>query len=651
MKMEEIEMKVTVFSIPAVRIMASVLIVCLVVNGFVATPALASRISVDQARSYPQGQVLTATDLEAFTDELISRQMDEYHIAGASITIVQDGKIELAKGYGYANVEKQIPVSPEETIFRIGSTSKLFTWTAVMQLAEQGKIDLNADINTYLPDFQIPATYPKPITMLNLLSHTAGFEERATGTESSSLSEMISLHDYLATYMPDRVRPPGELSSYSNYGAALAGYIVEVVSGMPFEQYVETYIFAPLSMNDSTFRQPLPAELANHLAKSYSYTGEFVEGSFAYPNLLPAATMSSTAHDMANFILAHLQRGRLGDNQILKPETASLMHTHLFSSDERLDGYAYGFIEETVNGKRTLWHAGDIGNWHSMLAIVPDENLGFFVGYNSNGGISAVNEFYYAILNLFFPAQKANDPLPAAISSEARVDIAGEYRSTRSIYNHVDRVMTFPGKGNFQILQNSDNTITISGQTFSEIEPLVYASLDGAATLVFHTVGKSVQMYQSGNPLFAYERVSWYETSTFNLLVFIASYILLLTAILVPFIRIFLHSRSSRGESNLPRVARIWTFLVSASFLLVPLAIIFYLKTDLKSAFPIYMVIALAILLVTSILVTGPVIFTLLAWVRRYWSLAGRLHYTLITVAMLGMVWLLYYWRLLGFRY
>ena len=212
-------------------------------------------------------------------------------------------------------------------------------------MAEQGKIDLNADVNTYLPDFQIPDTYPEPITMLNLLSHTAGFEERTTGIESRSPEEMISLHDYLARYMPDRVRPAGELVTYSNYGAALAGYIVEVVSGMPFEQYVETYIFEPLSMSHSTFRQPLPPDLEGQLANSYSYHGRFYAWIVCLRQSIPAGAMSSTAHDMANFMIAHLQDGKFENNQILKPETVRQMHSHLFSNDERLDGFAYGFME------------------------------------------------------------------------------------------------------------------------------------------------------------------------------------------------------------------------------------------------------------------------------------------------------------------
>jgi CubicO group peptidase (beta-lactamase class C family) len=653
MKMEELEMKITVFSKPTVRIMASLLLVCLVVNGFVAIPALASSNPLIQASSDSQENVITATDLETFTDELIEKQLDEYHIAGAAVTIVQDGKIELAKGYGYANVAKQIPVSPDETIFRIGSTSKLFTWTAVMQLAEQGKIDLNSDINIYLPDFQIPTTYPKPITMLNLMSHTAGFEERTIGIESHTPEEMISLHDYLARYMPDRVRPAGELTAYSNYGTALAGYIVEVVSGMPFEQYIEAFIFAPLSMSHSTFRQPLPPNLADHLANSYSYTGEFVPGVFTYPNLIPAATMSSTAHDMANFLIAHLQEGRFESSQMLKPETVRQMHSHLFSNDERLDGFAYGFMEWDFNGQRILWHSGDIGNWHSGVAIIPEENLGFFVNYNSNEGFSAVAEFYYSFMDAFFPApENSVPPIESGLVHEAK-DLAGEYRSTRSVYNHVERIVYFPGNDNLNISLNKDSTLSIDGLIFYEKEPRVYSLKDGTSTLVFHQDGngKITHMQFNDFPQFAYERVSWYEASTFNWVAFGACTFLLLTAFLAAFIGIFRRSKGVKVESHIPRIARLWAFIISVVFLLVPVAIAVYTKYDYKSPFPLYMMIVLAIILAASILVIGPVIFTILAWVRRFWGKAGRIHYTLVTLALLGIVWLMYYWRLLGFRY
>lgn len=637
---------------PATRLMALILAVCLMaLGGFAVVPASDGYEQAFAQVSYtPQDKIETG-DLETFTDDLINRQLAEYQIAGAIVSIVQDGKIELAKGYGYANVEEQIPASANETLFRIGSTSKLITWTAVMQLAEQGKIDLNADVNIYLPDFHIPTTFPQPITMLNLLSHTGGFEERTTGIESHNPKEMISLHDTLARNMPDRVRPVGELSTYSNYGAALAGYIVEAVSGMTFEQYVESYVFKPLSMSHSTFRQPLPADLESHLANSYSYNGEYLPGTFTYVNLRPAGAMSSTAHDMANFMIAHLQDGRFEDNQILKPETARLMHSHLFSNDDRLDGFAYGFFHDQKNG--ILWHGGDIGYWHSYLVILPGKNLGFFVSYNTEAGTQAAAEFVNSFITTFVPLKGTINSSHAEIPYHDPKDLAGEYRSTRSVYNHVERITNFPGSGYVRVAINPDSILSVAGQTFYEKEFLVYSPLDGTDTIVFHQDGngKYTHFQINSYPYSAFERISWYESPTFNLLAFGACYALLLTALLAAFMGIFRRRKKSSSDSRLPNIARLWVLIVSIVFLLVPVATIVYSQLDYKYPFPFYMVVVLAIILAASILVIGPVIFTILAWVRRFWGLSGRIHFTLITVALLGMVWFMYYWRLLGFRY
>lgn len=289
--------------------------------------------------------------MEAFLDGLIGKQLDEYHIPGATVAVVKDGELFFAKGYGYADLEQNRPVVADQTLFRIGSTSKLFTWTAVMRLAEQGKLDLNADVNTYLKDFKIPATlrraqggaYLQPITMLHLMSHTAGFEDNILGMMAPNAEAMIPLHDYLARYMPARVRPPGRLTAYSNYGAAVAGYIVEVISGMPIEQYVEDNIYKPLQMSRSTFRQPVPPDLASALAVAYGYDGSFYALPFEYINASPEGAMSTTATDIAKFMIAHLQDGRYSEARILQSTTAQRMHQRLFANDPRLSGITSGF--------------------------------------------------------------------------------------------------------------------------------------------------------------------------------------------------------------------------------------------------------------------------------------------------------------------
>src|SRR5215217_2837591 len=206
--------------------------------------------NVSTAPSQQQGPTDPA-EMEAFLDKELAREMEKHHIAGAAVSVVKDGELFFAKGYGYADLENKIPVDPERTVFRIGSVGKVFTWTAVMQLVEQGKLDLDEDINTYL-DFRIPDTYPQPITLKDLMTHTSGFEERLLESLVSDADDQVSTREWLISNMPARARPPGDIASYSNYNAMLAGYIVGQGSGQPYDQYIQEHILNPLGMVHST---------------------------------------------------------------------------------------------------------------------------------------------------------------------------------------------------------------------------------------------------------------------------------------------------------------------------------------------------------------------------------------------------------------
>jgi CubicO group peptidase (beta-lactamase class C family) len=210
--------------------------------------------------------------LEQSLDEVISSQLESLQVPGATVAVVQDGELLLAKGYGYAELERNARVDGERTLFRTGSAGKLFTWTAVMQLVEQGRLDPHVDVNQYL-DFTIPATFPEPVTLAHLMTHTTGFEDVPEPLFLLREEQLMPLDQYVKQHQPARVFPPGQARAYSNYGTALAGYIVERVSGEPFYAYVENHIFAPLGMERSTLRQPVPAELADDLAAGYGAGG------------------------------------------------------------------------------------------------------------------------------------------------------------------------------------------------------------------------------------------------------------------------------------------------------------------------------------------------------------------------------------------
>src|SRR5215203_3812468 len=321
------------------------------------------------AASQQQGPT-DPTEMEAFMDKELGKEMEKHHIAGAAVSVVKDGKLFFAKGYGYADLKNDIPVDPERTNFRTGSIAKPFTWTAVMQLAEQGKLDLNADINSYL-DFRIPDTYPQPITLKNLMTHTSGFEDRNYERLAKDPNDLMPPREWLISHMPARVSPPGDVAAYSDYGAMLAGYIVARVSGEPYDQYIQEHILNPLGMVHTTARPSMPSDIRAHTSKGYVYKdGAFKEfpdtsgmalayADMGQPALVPAGDMQASATDMARFMIAQLRDGGHGnantaEEPILNESTLRRMHSTLYTPDPRLLGTTYGFFDFTDNGQRTI---------------------------------------------------------------------------------------------------------------------------------------------------------------------------------------------------------------------------------------------------------------------------------------------------------
>jgi CubicO group peptidase (beta-lactamase class C family) len=267
---------------------------------------------------------LTESDAQPWLDEMMGKAMQHQPIAGAVMVVVKDGNVLLAKGYGYADVAAKKPVDPAATLFRVGSISKLFTWTAVMQLVEQHKLDLDADINRYL-DFSIPPRDGKPITLRDLMTHTAGLEQVTKDLFVPDANSLISNEAWVKRWVPAQIHPVGEVPAYSNYGAALAGYIVQRVSGQPFDAYIEQHIFQPLDMQHASFRQPLPASLQADMALSYKSPHE-PPHPFELIPAAPAEALSISGSDMARFMIAHLQYGRAGEAQLLEQPTVQAMH-------------------------------------------------------------------------------------------------------------------------------------------------------------------------------------------------------------------------------------------------------------------------------------------------------------------------------------
>lgn len=319
-------------------------------------------------------------ELEAFSDAFFPARMEELHIPGLTFVFVQDGQVVLAKGYGQADLEQGIPVSPDITVMRIGSISKVFVATAVMQLVEQGRLDLDADVNQYLTTFQLEDTFRKPVTLAHLLTHTAGFEDPpyVSNTDPTLVQPLGS---YLAASMPPRIDPPAKVFRYSNHGYALAAYIVQEVSGLPFDQYVADHILHPLGMTHSGYLllPPLPADLA----RGYFYEdGAQVAQPVDYDSDYPGGSLVSTADDMARFMLAHLQEGCYQGACILQPSTVAEMQSRQAKTPYKGQNVTYGFVEGLEDGQRLLGHSGAIRGFGSSLNLLPEHNAGYFFSFN-----------------------------------------------------------------------------------------------------------------------------------------------------------------------------------------------------------------------------------------------------------------------------
>ena len=603
---------------------------------------------------------MTATDVEAFLDGLVPLQLKRDDIAGATVSIVKDGKLLFAKGYGYADVEKNKPVSAQETLFRPGSISKLFTWTAVMQLFEQGKLDLDRDVNDYL-DFKIPEAFGKPITLKNILSHTPGFEEQVKDLFTVD-SITPNLGQYLKTHIPGRIYPPGTVPAYSNYATALAGYIVERVSGRPFEEYIVENIYKPLQMTRSTFAQPLPSELSPLMSSGYRLGSGSAEP-FEVVNPFPAGSMSSSATDMAQFMLAHLQEGQLGEARILKPETARLMHSRLFGLDDAANAMCYGFYEETRNGHRIIGHGGDTIYFHSDLHLVLDQKVGFFVSYNSAGRADSPgrSNLWEAFLNRYYPYTP-----PAASSATAKADadaVSGTYELSRRSENSFLRAASLLGQ--FSVSPVGDGDIEIPQLTgpnakpkrWQAVGPMTFVERGGQDKLVFKPDQNGRMQMVLPYPFFVGQKMSALQNGKLLLTVLgISLFLMLLTLILWPigwFVRRhYGHQLELTRTEKLLRILVRVVFALDLIFIGALFGLVAYGLTHLE-VFSDRGTMWFRLVQIVGVLGAFGTLVVLvnagLAWISKGRSIWGKLQATIMLLACLGVLWFAFAGNLLRF--
>jgi CubicO group peptidase (beta-lactamase class C family) len=591
-------------------------------------------------------------ELAAFLDGVMTANLRDKHVAGATVAVVKDGALFYANGYGYSDVAHRTPVSAERSLFRIGSTSKLFTWTAVMQLVEQGKLDLDTDVNKYL-DFKIPDTYPKqPITLRHIMTHTPGFEEDGRDLITDDSTKMIPLGRWLATHIPGRVRPPGTFSSYSNYATAVAGYIVQRVSGENYDDYIEKHILTPLGMSQTSTRQPLPARLKGDMSNGYVWAGGIYQPEkFEIINAPPAGSIASSATDMSKFMIAHLEDGK----GILAESTAKKMHARAFGHDPRLPGFALGFYEQSSHGLRIIGHGGDTRWFHTDLALIPEEKLGVFVSYNTASGAElSFGPFLTQFLDHYYPAPPA-PVAPSAAAAKEAARVAGEYEFNRRSYTTFQKALGLAGDIR---VSAADSGRLILHSPFGDsrlvpVGPLLYREELGGDVVAFqaNSKGRVERGFMSNAPMMTLERVPFSQSPRLHW-VLLGLGVLVFIGILLAALGRFVRRRlgEARADDALPgRWLLVTLSLLDLVFLVAVTAIIGggggLLNGPLTS-----LKLALALPVIGLVLTLAAVYIAARQWRTRVGTRGARLRYSGAVFVALLFAWSLAQWNLMGWR-
>jgi CubicO group peptidase (beta-lactamase class C family) len=646
---------------------AAVVFLCLIAMPGFAAWSQQEALPPAKATPTPQipasGHTLEPTDLQAFFDGIIPMQLERSDIAGASVLVVKDGSVLLEKGYGYADEKTKKPVDPNTTIFRLASISKLFTWVSVMQLEEQGKLDIDADVNRYL-DFEIKPAFGKPITLRNLMTHTGGFEEENRDIIITDPKWTVSLRDFEIQNQPKRLFPPGITPGYSNYGVGLASYIVQLVCREPFEQYVEEHIFSPLGMRHSTFYQPPPKGFTATPSEGYRDSTEKSPVGFEIFNPVGAGGLSSTASDMGRFGMALLNGGELDGHRILKPETLAAMWTPQFRASDQMPPLCMGFYQTWRNDLRWIGHEGDLIAFHSLFFVEPKEKLVLFVSYNSAGGGDKPRpEIIDMLSDRYFPSDKKQ--VFITLPRNELDAIAGTYQSTRRADSTRLRLANLFYQRSAKVDKDGvlhvENVKDLRGHPikWKPIAKDLWQEVDGQSRLfaIRDGQGKVIRLAYDFPGVQA-QRVPWYENGKLVLTAAGASLAVLLAVVLASLSRLcrrmFLRKRArpspQPGTKWLPffsqAAAWIWVVTVSAIF------IFFAAKGDdllpPTPAWDKYFFLISAVTLLALVLSLFVIFSGIRAWRRPDLRRITRVKFTIVGLACLLLSWLAIHWNLLG---
>ncbi|WP_044640128.1 serine hydrolase [Risungbinella massiliensis] len=593
-------------------------------------------------------------ELQKFVDTFFQQNLKTNHVPGAVISIVKDGKIQLMRGYGYADLEKKIPVIADKTVFRVGSIAKNLTATAVMQLVEQGKLDLHKDVNHYLTDLKMENGFQEPITLHHLLTHTAGLDEWVYDVQAMNPNQQKTLAEYLSHSQPHPIRPPGQEAQYSNHGFGIVGRILEETTGRSFEEYMQEFLLQPLNMKQTSFT--LKDQLVPYLVKSYQYIGDKHESiPYTYPHILSAGFLHTNAPDMSNYMIAHLQNGKGEDTRIFSEQTAKWMQTTHFTKHPKLPGIAYGFFESEQNGIRTIFHDGIIEESTSMIYLAPDQNLGIFISTNGGGGNSLINEFISQFFDHYYPTKTKIQPASFKTKLEELKQFDGAFAPNRYPHHRFGKFMKFMGE-ELLVTALDDGKISVKNgssgteKQFIEIDSGLFQEINGDGDgRIYLTKTTDGEKLFTGDPM-AFDKLEWYERGYLAKYYFFgASISFILTGLLFIFGWLIRKWRKKTSHSIVSK----FRWLACTMCLLNGIFIVITLQAVSNLAFGLpswYVHFVCSLPFVLFILAIG--LFGLLWKIMRYIeSIWIRSVYC--TLVILGLTYppFLYYWNFLSIHY
>jgi CubicO group peptidase (beta-lactamase class C family) len=612
----------------------------------------------------------SAVEFERFLDGFMAAEMERLDIPGAAIAVVGDGEVFFLKGYGLADREQKVAVDPAATLFRIGSVSKPLTALAALQQVERGNLELDTDMNSYL-DFHVPEKDGTAVTLGSLLTHTSGFEERRIGMAARDADDVEPLGEFLRRNVPARFAATRVVHSYSNLNYAFVGHLVEQASGRDFAAYMDDNVFAPLDMQSSSFAQPLPGELESRLAVGYvGGSGSRKPGERAYNRDYPASGAVSTAADMAQFMIAVLEDGQANGNRVVSAETAAAYLAPAYRPDPSMPGRTTGGLEELwINGEQAVAHGGDTLSSAAQMILLPEQHTGFFLAYNA-----AVDEFrenvMRAILDRYYPDRSAATSF-ISLDRDTLQKFAGKYRWTRFARSKADKILAWTPPYNTTVDAGADGTLTVwwlgvgGHWRYRPTGPTTFTKVSGGRAVVdglvldpgdrisFSVKNGQVTYLHTSLHTIALERVPVYLWGIVQVVAYVAILALFLVSLVVWPVGALIRKRRGRPAPRGWARGALWLAVGVALTVTLATVALFLGLSDTDVVYGATPTIYTATAMITIASTVGLLLVPAAAgaWWKHWFTIGGRLYYSLLALAVPVLLWWALYWNLLGFQF